>query len=254
MTLSVVMPAFRCGDTIVRDIAALERVLSQITDRYEIIVVADGQVDDTFARASTLASGRVVVTGYPVNRGKGFAVIYGMRLARGQYVGFMDAGGDIRAEAWRELVALLQREQADIVIGSKQHPRSVTRLPAIRRLYSYGYQQLIRVLFRVNVRDTQTGIKVFRREVIEAVAPLLLVKRFAFDIELLALARHLGYGCIVEAPVVIEHQFASSVNVRAVFRTLWDTVAVFYRLYIRHYYDHLQQQQRAAAASLRSSE
>ena len=58
----------------------------------------------------------------------------------------------------------------------------------------------MRILFRLDVRDTQVGLKVFRREVAEQVLPLLLVKRFAFDLELLAVSRALGFGRIARAP------------------------------------------------------
>ena len=80
-------------------------------------------------------------------------------------------------------------------------------------------------------------MKLFRREVIEAVAPRLLVKRFAFDVELLAVAYLLGYRRFVEVPVTIVHDgFASSVRLQSVFEMLWDTMAVWYRAKVRGHY------------------
>ena len=66
--------------------------------------------------------------------------------------------------------------------------------PGSRLVASWFFQQLVRVLFRLDVRDTQVGLKVFRREIADQVVPLLLVKRYAFDIELLAVARAFGFG------------------------------------------------------------
>ena len=237
--LSIVMPAYRCAQTVAADIRELENAIVPLAPACEIIVVVDGDDDGTLAAATTAESARVRVTGYARNQGKGFAVLYGMRMARGRLVGFMDAGGDIAPRGWDALLALQRDRDADIVVGSKRHPDAKVQFPLLRRIYSFGYQQLVRVLFRLNVRDTQVGIKVFRHEVVDTVAPLLLVKRFAFDIEFLAVARHLGFSRIEEAPVEIQHQFTSTVNVRAVFRTLWDTIAVFYRLYLRRYYDRV---------------
>jgi hypothetical protein len=96
---------------------------------------------------------------------------------------------------------------------------------------------LVRLLFNLNVHDTQTGLKLFRRDVLAAALPLLAIKKFAFDLELLVVARHLGYGRICEAPVTLEYQFASTVNLRSAWRLLWDTAAIFSRLRILHFYE-----------------
>ena len=101
------------------------------------------------------------------------------------------------------------------MIGSKRHPESHVHYPRSRRVGSWLYQQLVRLLFRLDVRDTQVGLKVFRREVAEEVLPLLLVKQFAFDLEFLAVARALGYGRIREQPVRLEYRFTGS-GVRSV--------------------------------------
>lgn len=135
------------------------------------------------------------------------------------------------------MVSLLQLYQADIVIGSKRHPMSEVRYPLFRQLQSRAFQLLVRVLFRFNVSDTQTGLKVMRREVATRVVDVALVKRFAFDVELLALARHFGYRRLIEAPVRIDYAFETTTDLKAVARVLWDTAAIFYRLRVRHWYD-----------------
>jgi dolichol-phosphate mannosyltransferase len=110
--------------------------------------------------------------------------------------------------------------------------------PRSRRVASWLYQQLNRVLFRLDVRDTQVGLKVFRREVADNVMPLLLVKQFAFDLELLAVARAMGYRRVRELPVRLDYRFTGSeVGSKAVARALWDTAAVFYRLRILRTYE-----------------
>ena len=81
----------------------------------------------------------------------------------------------------------------DVVVTSKHHPDSHLNYPLMRKIMSWCYYQFIRVMFGLPVRDTQTGLKVFRREVLERVLPRLLVKKFAYDVELLATAVKLGY-------------------------------------------------------------
>jgi hypothetical protein len=122
------------------------------------------------------------------------------------------------------------------VIGSKVHPDSQVSYPAFRRFQSGMYQLLVRSLFNLRVRDTQTGLKLFRRQVLLDTVPLLAIKRFAFDLELLVVARYLGYRSVVEAPIKLDYQFESSVNIQAAFDVLWDTAAIFYRLRILRYY------------------
>jgi glycosyltransferase involved in cell wall biosynthesis len=245
--LSVVMPAFRQEASIATDVRNLERALQALPLSHEIIVVVDGFVDATYERAQALASPTVRVLGYPQNQGKGHAVRYGMRAARGELIAFIDAGMDLDPSALGWFVALMQRTGADIVIGSKRHPESVVEYPWLRRLYSFGYQALVWALFGLNVRDTQVGLKLFRRAVIDDVEPVLLVKRFAFDIELLVVAALMGHGRIVEAPVILRHgRFPSTIRLRTVFDMLWDTAAVFYRARVRQYYQRQARNQRQA--------
>jgi hypothetical protein len=150
---------------------------------------------------------------------------------------------DINPNGISMLLEHMEWYNADIIVGSKRHPVSRVDYPIIRRLYSFGYHFLIELLFGVKVKDTQTGLKVFKREVLEKVLPRLLIKRFAFDIELLAVSQHLGYTKIFEAPINIDLGFSKSSfsyfflfdkSVRAM---LVDTLAVYYRLNILRYYD-----------------
>ena len=104
---------------------------------------------------------------------------------------------------------------------------------------------IVRVLFGLKIKDTQVGMKFFRRDVLEKVLPRVLVKAFAFDIELLVVANSLGFRRIYEAPVEMKMKFAGGIStiaskgfIRVSFKTFWDTAAVFYRLKILRYYDN----------------
>jgi glycosyltransferase involved in cell wall biosynthesis len=237
--LTVVMPAYRQARTIQEDLARVVGVLDGASLDFEIVVVVDGYVDDTLARAKAVAETepRVRVLGYETNRGKGHAIRHGFACARGGLVAFLDAGMDIDPQALVRAVAAQRSARADVVVGSKRHRMSVVAYPWIRRVYSAGYQLLTRVLFGFDIQDTQVGMKLFRREVVDVVAPRLLVKRFAFDVELLAVAYLLGFTRYIEVPVTIVHDgFASSVRVRSVAEMLWDTAAVWYRAFIVRQY------------------
>jgi glycosyltransferase involved in cell wall biosynthesis len=234
--LSVVVPAYREGPAITANIARLVEALEASALSWEVIVVVDGDRDTYFAALPSRGP-RVQVHGYESNRGKGFALRYGISKARGELVTFIDSDMEIAPDEIGRMATLLQLYDADVVVGSKRHPLSEVQYPRLRRIQSIGYQLLVRMLFRVHVRDTQTGLKMMRRAVAMRVLDAAVVKRFAFDLELLALARHFGFRRIIEAPVRITYAFASTTNLRSVFWVLVDTLAIWYRLRLRRSYD-----------------
>lgn len=240
--LSVIVPAFKQAATIRKDLENIDHILSEgLTDfGYEIICVVDGQIDKTFKEASKVKSPRVKVIGYEQNKGKGYAVRFGMVRAEGELVSFLDAGMDISPASIMMLMSHMQWYNADIIVGSKRHPVSRVNYPLLRHILSIGYHWGVKILFGLPLTDTQSGIKIFKRQVLEKVLPRLLVKKYAMDIEMLAVAKSLGYKRIYEAPIEVTFDKKTSKISKRVLRTmirmLLDTIAVFYRLKIRRYY------------------
>lgn len=239
--ISVIIPAFRQEKTIQQDILRVKKVMDLLRYDYEIIVVVDGKVDKTFDKVKKLSSNKILVTGYEHNHGKGFAVRFGMVRAKGDIVGFIDSGMDLNPIGLSIMIEQFQWRDADVIIGSKRHPDSKINYPLHRKIISWFSQIYIIILFGLSVRDTQVGMKFFRRKVIKDVLPRLLVKRFAFDIEILVVAYYLGYKRIFEAPIELNFNIKESIVSKDLFRTIlrtfWDSLAVFYRLRILRYYD-----------------
>ena len=237
--ISVLMPAYNEGRHIYRNIRDTERVLRGLSADYEIVVVDDGSRDDTLAeiRRAARDTDGVRYFSYPERQGKGWALRRAFSLSSGETVFFLDSDLDISPDQFEALLAVRDRTDADVVIGSKRHPRSTLRYPLPRRIMSGVYFLLVRLLFGLPLRDTQTGIKLFKREVLEAVLPRILVKKYAFDLEILVNAYHRGFR-IGEAPVVVEYRGRFGfVSPATVWRILLDTLAVFYRSRILRYYD-----------------
>jgi len=237
-TLSIIVPTYRGGPRIYGNLVKLDHALSIIGEPYEIIVVSDGDVDNTREEAGRLDAPHVRVYHYARNMGKGFALRYGVARSHGEIVTFIDGDGDIDPAQIASYLRIMHETSADIVIASKRHPASQVIYPPLRRLYSAAYQTLLRMLFNLEVRDTQVGLKLFRREVLAVVLPRIVVKRYAFDLELLVVANHLGFKRVVDAPVRIGQRFSSTINRRAIMSILWETAAIFYRKNVLHYYDH----------------
>lgn len=242
--ISLIVPAYKQENSIVHNLRQLKDVLDKLRYPSELICVVDGKVDDTFINASRFARNHknVKVIGYHTNKGKGYAVRFGMAESKGDIVGFIDSGMDLNPNGLALLLEHFEWYDADIIIGSKRHPVSKVNYPWQRRILSMGYQLLVFILFGLRVRDTQVGMKFFKREVLEKVLPRLLVKRFAFDVEMLAVANYLGFKRIYEAPIDINLKFgvASTITsqrfIKTVIGMLMDTLAVFYRLNILDYY------------------
>src|SRR3989338_5965416 len=236
--ISVIIPAYKQESTILKDLENIKSNLDQIKYDYEMLVVVDGKIDKTYELAKKCESSKIKILAYEKNHGKGYAVRYGMARAKGDLVAFIDSGMDINPNGIRMMIEHLIWYQADVIVGSKRHPASKVIYPFRRKIYSMLYQMLIWVLFGLKVKDTQVGLKLFRRAVLEDVLPRLLVKRYAFDIELLAVARYLGYGKIYEGPVELDLSFPSSIRMTSVVNMLLDTLAVFYSLRILNYYSN----------------
>lgn len=242
--LSVIVPAYKQEKSIVKDLRRIEKVLKQLRQRCEIICVVDGKLDKTFERAAKFAKKKrnCHIIGYNTNKGKGHAVRYGMAQSKGSIIAFIDAGMDINPNGLSMILEHFEWYRADIIVGSKRHPVSKVDYPYQRRILSWGYQVITRVLFGLKIKDTQVGLKCYRREVLEKVLPRLMVKTYAFDIEILAVANSLGFTRIFEAPVELKLDFGQGSIVTSkkflyfVYRMLLDTLAVFYRLKILKYY------------------
>ena len=238
--LTVVVPVFNGGHEIVENVAVIRAAATKglADEDVEVVVVSDGSLDGTdemLLQARQDVEMRVIH--YDRNLGKGYAVKLGALASSGQWIAIVDADLDLDPASIPAYLETAMDEDLDFAIGSKRHPESIVHYPRSRRIASWCYQQLNRALFRLDVRDTQVGLKVFRGEVADEVVPLLLVKQFAFDLELLAVSRALGYGRVRELPVRLDYRFTgSAVRSRAAARAVADTLAIFYRLRILHTY------------------
>ncbi len=236
--ISLVIPAYEEAGIIFRTVCESTLVLSRLGRDYEIIVVDDGSVDDTALEASraALEDSSVRILRLPFNQGKGNALKRGFQSSRYDTVAFLDADLDLHPSQLLGLLKMMDDSGADMVIGSKRHPDSRVEYPRERRIYSTIYYLLIRALFHLPIKDTQTGIKVFKREVLERAFPRMVTKTYALDLELMVAANQLGYS-IAEAPIRIDFQREfGRIGWTDIRNIVIDTLAVFYRLRILGYY------------------
>jgi dolichol-phosphate mannosyltransferase len=233
VALSFVVPAYNEEDSIEDALGTLEGVVRKREVPYEIIVVDDGSKDKTLSKAVEYAhrNGHVKVVSYTRNEGKGFAVRMGFMQSKGEIVVFADSDLEIDLKLVSRYVEALRH--GDIVIASKWHPRSVVEMPLVRRLLSHCFNMLVRLLTGVRLKDTQAGLKAVRKSAFMDVFLRLAVKRYAFDVELLTVAKLYGLR-VVEMPVRLK--MGASFRVREMWKMLMDLLGIAYRLRVRRYY------------------
>lgn len=240
--ISVIIPAFNEEENIKESILETVRSLTGLTIAWEIIVFDDGSQDKTYEQACSLQAefpNRIIVKRNTQNIGKGRAIKKAVHYASGDYIVFIDADLDLHPRQIKSLFEVMFLKNSDVVIGSKLHPDSVVDYPLQRRIMSLAYYFLIRLLFNLPCRDTQTGLKLFKRETALRVFHLVLVRQFAFDLEVLANVNNLGYF-IAEAPIYLSQKRRyGRIGMNAAWVTFIDTLAVFYRMRILKYYDRV---------------
>ena len=236
--LSLILPVYNGEAFIDKNLVILKDILDAHGLDYEIVVVSDGSKDQTAEKMQTVNGDRIKHIHYHDNKGKGYAIKHGFSHSRGKIVGFIDSDFDIYPHALINAYETINREKADVVVGSKLHPESEVQYPWYRHLFSYCYRQLNRMLFNLKIKDTQVGMKVFRREVLEKVVPIAHKNRFAFDVELLALAEHYGFDKMLECPIKLEFDRfnGSHISLKEIAIILFDTFAIYCSLKLGNRY------------------
>lgn len=242
--LSVILPAFNLSSKIAANLDKVESVLKRMGLTYEIVPVDDGSSDGTSKVLRNWAAEGDIEMRRPVilerNVGKGGALKAGFKASRGELVLLLDGDLEILPGYIPGFLSVMDSEKADIVVGSKRHPKSRVRYPWHRRVASSAYFSLVRFFIGIPVSDTQTGMKLFRREVLGEALERMLVKAYAFDLELLSIAYGRG-AKIAEAPVAIRFGDGfGALSFKTVRQMLIDSMAVFYRLRLLNYYAHVE--------------
>jgi len=202
--LSLVIPAFNEESRVPATLAAVDAYFRGQAYATEILVVDDGSTDGTVRAALEQVRSMLVpvrVLSYTSNRGKGHAVRYGVERARGDYIFFSDADLSTPIEELEKLLPALERG-AEVAIASRALPGSVLemRQPWHREMLGRCFNLMVRLLAVSGIRDTQCGFKGFTRESAKLLFSRQRFDGFAFDVELLFLARRLELP-VVEVPV-----------------------------------------------------
>ncbi len=171
-TLSVVIPAYNEEDgiaEIAHRVLAIRDSLREVgVDDLELIVVDDGSKDKTIEIASSIDG--VTLIQHPKNKGYGGALKTGFSQAKGELIGFLDADGTYPPEYFPKL-CVEAMNGSEIVVGSRM-AGAKTEMPATRRIGNFFFANLLSILGRQRITDSASGMRVFRKEVLQKILPL----------------------------------------------------------------------------------
>lgn len=214
--IDIIIPCFNEAATIRSSITETIRQLNMSGLHFRLTVVDDGSTDDTGHIVKELMgvfADHLHLIQLPSNEGKGAAVKAGIKKTRGAYVFFTDADIPYHLGIIAKCLTLFKEHEAEIVIGARDLPDSVIRqpYPAIRKIFSRSFSHFVQILLRTDIRDTQCGLKGFKRHVANDIFDRTCETGYAFDVEIIVAARRLGYN-IQKVPVDFSHTSTSSVN------------------------------------------
>lgn len=235
------MPAYNEGSRIYENIFETIRIISEFADDFEIIAVNDGSTDNTKTEIQRAAQedGRIRMVSSDTNHGKGSAILAGVAESSGTYIAFLDADLELNPSQLVRYFEKMFRSGCDVVIGSKLHKDSELKYPLKRKIMSIGYYMMLRVLFNLKLRDTQTGLKLFKAGALKPAAHLVRTSGFAYDIEMLVAVSRRG-GRIEEVPVkvvYVRERTARRIKFKDVWQAFKDTISIFIRAQFKCYYD-----------------
>lgn len=230
-SVSVIVPVYHEALRLPLSLRAMASYFGRVAFSHEILIVVEHGTDGTLELAlqATAKQANFQVIDNRVHRGKGYAVRSGMLRARGGYVFYMDA--DLSTpleEIGRFLSYFEEHPEVHVLVGNRQHPESriERRQGVLRQNMGQLFNRALRSLALVDIRDTQCGFKAFRQPAAREIFSRQTIDGFAFDVEVLLLARALGFG-VADLPVRWENSPESKVHIfRDSVRMMWDTLLV----------------------------
>lgn len=201
---------------------------------YNIMFVDDMSTDGTYESIKKLKTTKIKIIKNNFDKGKGSALkaayvhaTYTYKLNKDDKILFMDSDGQIEPREIKTFLRMMEIYDSDVVIGNKRHDYSNVSYNLQRRIVSKTYNMIIRILFGLSYRDTQCGIKLFKKYALDKVISRTTSKRYAFDLELIVSLIQNKLR-IADAPVnILVKNNVGSVNINSIIVTFVETIIIW---------------------------
>ena len=238
-SLTVVIPSYNSGSDGVKTVLATYEALHGAVSELHVITVSDGSTDESVALLDELSQSWFTHVRLERNSGKGAALREGFARSRTDITAFIDADGDIPPRLLLPMYQTFTKQNADVVFGSKWHPDSALKVTIFRRVISLCHHIIQLVLFKLNIDDTQVGIKMYRTRDLQEVLPIVQEDGFSLDLELFIALSAYGHNKFIEMPVEIVRTGSSTISMRNIASALADMLRIFWRARVSLNYDAL---------------
>lgn len=229
--ISLIVPCYKAGEFIKKAIDNKIRVLEGLGISYELIIVQDGSDEDARIELKNFKNNKnIKIVLLKKNHGKGYAVRRGMQQAKGEYIGYMDVDNDIEPNVIKDMYERIIERDYNAVLPSKMHPDSKIKYPVNRKIFSRIYNFIVRDIFKLNCFDTQLGAKLYTNKLIKTTLPYCVINGFAFELEILGVAKKLEILNMVEIPVTVNFKTQTTISLKSGIKVLSDTFKLFLRL------------------------
>jgi glycosyltransferase involved in cell wall biosynthesis len=228
-SLSIIIPAYNEENRLPSTLEAVMAYVGSLPFSFcEVVVVDDGSRDKTAAVAERCNGVRLLRN--PGNRGKGYTVRHGMLEAKGEWILYTDADLSAPIGELEKLIAAVNRENADVAIGSRAIDRSLVGVhqSGFREMSGRVFNVVMRIATGLSFRDTQCGFKLFRAEAARQIFTRQTLDGFSFDVEDLVIAKVLGFRA-VEVPVVWNNVEGTKVSMWSGVQSFVDLAGIRWR-------------------------
>jgi dolichyl-phosphate beta-glucosyltransferase len=231
--LSVVVPLYNEENNVEALLKRLTSCLDHLVMNYELVMVNDGSTDRTLEVLTQKTSGyrKLKIITYDGNKGKGYAVREGVMRSVGSIVMFIDGDQDISLLPVQDFLNDLTVGVADLILASKVHPLSEVKVSLRRRALSRIFNIYVQLATGIKLTDTQVGLKAGKGDILRQIFSVMTIKRYAFDVELLAIAIQALNMRIKELPVQLSVE--SKFRLTDMIKMFIDVIKISYRMKIR---------------------
>lgn len=206
MMLSLAVPFYNEERKIVRGYQKISAFLKKQKISYELLMIDDGSTDNSLEKIRPFQSRDThlrVINSFP-NRGRGYVLNKAFSQAKGNFIGHLDADLEISLLYLKKALEILRKGKADLVIASKNHPRSRVKASFFRKVAAKIYGFLMKIILGLSLYSYQSGLKLFTREAVKRLSLLTTSHRWFWDTEILFWAQKAGFR-IWEMPVSLSY-------------------------------------------------